>query len=50
MISKHDIAEANEKIQNELLILLDGLTWTVQTAACQIVVDGLKTLKEKAVD
>jgi hypothetical protein len=47
MITKNDIAEASETIQNDLLTLLDGLPNEAQIRACQIVVDGLKPLKEK---
>lgn len=49
MITKHDILEASEVIQENLLVLLDGLPNEAQKRACQIVVDGLKPLKGRAV-
>ena len=48
MITKHDVKEASESIQNNLLALLDGLSVETLDKACQIVVDGLAPLKEKA--
>jgi hypothetical protein len=48
MITKRDIKEVSEQIQEDLLCLLDGLPQAVQTAACQIVVDRTKTLTDKA--
>lgn len=47
MLTKHEIRETSEQIQNDLLCLLDGLPDEVQTHACQIVVDKMKTLTDK---
>jgi len=47
MITKQDLLEAREQIQEDLMCLLDG--WGEQTISdsCQIVVDNFKTLLVK---
>jgi hypothetical protein len=46
-ITKHDVKEVGEQIQEDLLCLLDGLPDEAQTKACQIVVDRMKVLVDK---
>jgi hypothetical protein len=48
IITKRDVKETSEQIQEDLLCLLDSLPQAVQTAACQIVVDRMKPLTDKA--
>lgn len=48
MITKQDIKNVREQIQEDLLALLDGLPDEAQTRACQIVVDNLNPLLDKA--
>ena len=42
---EHALREVSEKIQDDLLTLLDGLPQLAQVRACQIVVDNLKKIK-----
>jgi hypothetical protein len=49
MITKHDIRETSEQLQENLLTYLDGLLLNEsQEHVCQIVVDALNQLKDKA--
>ena len=48
MITKRDVKEVSEQIQNDLLCLLDNFPDAVQSNACQIVVDRIKALTDKA--
>ena len=42
---EHELNELSECIQEDLLVLMDGLPNEAQTRACQIVVDRVNQLK-----
>ena len=48
MITKHNVKETSENIQENLLAFLDGMSNDVLARVCQIVVDETNKLKEKA--
>lgn len=47
MITKQDLENVREQIQNDLLCLMDGLPEKAQRDACQIVVDQMASLFTK---
>ena len=48
MITKQDIANVREQMQEDLITILDDLPSKLIDEACQIIVDGMKKLEEKS--
>lgn len=47
MITRQDLLDLRELIQDDLMCVLDGLDDEVVTQACQVVVDRVEPLIEK---
>jgi hypothetical protein len=49
MLTKKDIEDQRELIQNDLACILDGLDLDVLNRVCQVVVDRMEILIEKRI-